>query len=153
MSGTSGVGTELSKARASARRRVKVSAVSDTCGDSASASRNSGSTLSIVLMVGSQVRLGQRKRYGSDCLATSQCGFRISIATAGHRVRPSAGNHPWWTRQAYPLPATLTTYQASERMAAQPVGLHVRGSNLSLDDLLRLVIKPLHVTLGGLIGC
>jgi hypothetical protein len=37
-------------------------------------------------------------------------------------------------------------------MAAQPAGLHVRGSNLSLDDLLRLVIKPLHVALGGLIG-
>jgi hypothetical protein len=38
-------------------------------------------------------------------------------------------------------------------MAAQPAGLHVRRSNLSLDDLLRLVIKPLHVALGGLIGC
>ena len=38
-------------------------------------------------------------------------------------------------------------------MAAHPPGLHVRRSNLSLDNLLRLVIKPLHVTLGGLIGC
>jgi hypothetical protein len=35
----------------------------------------------------------------------------------------------------------------------RPVGLHVRGPDLSLDDLLRFVIQPLHVTLGGLIGC
>ena len=50
MSGRSGFGTEFSNASASARRRVKVSAVSGTCGNSASASRNSGSTSSIVLM-------------------------------------------------------------------------------------------------------
>jgi hypothetical protein len=37
--------------------------------------------------------------------------------------------------------------------AAEPPELHVRRPNLSLDDLLRFVIKPLHVTLGGLIGC
>jgi len=37
--------------------------------------------------------------------------------------------------------------------AAEPPELHVRRPNLSLDDLLRLVIKPLHVTLGGFIGC
>ena len=36
---------------------------------------------------------------------------------------------------------------------AEPPELHVRRPNLSLDDLLRFVIKPLHVTLGGLIGC
>src|SRR5215472_7319920 len=57
----SGIGTELSNANASARRRVKVSAVSDTCGHCASASRNSGSTSSIVLMIGSRIRLGWSK--------------------------------------------------------------------------------------------
>jgi hypothetical protein len=36
---------------------------------------------------------------------------------------------------------------------AEPPKLHVRRPNLSLDDLLRFVIKPLHVTLGDLIGC
>src|SRR3954462_12142917 len=61
MSGRSGIGTALSNASASARRRVRVSAVSGTCGDSASASRNSGSTSSIVLMVGGQIRLGGGK--------------------------------------------------------------------------------------------
>src|SRR6516165_6846332 len=110
MLGRSGVGMEFNNASASARRRVKVSAVSDTCGHSASASRNSGSTSSIVLMVGSQVRLEQRKRYGSDRLATSQRGFRISIETAGHSVPRSAGNHPWWTRQAFPCQRPPTTY-------------------------------------------
>jgi len=35
----------------------------------------------------------------------------------------------------------------------EPPELHVRRPNLSLDDLLRFVIKPLHVTLGDLIGC
>jgi len=42
---------------------------------------------------------------------------------------------------------------ASEHTAAEPLELHVRRPNLSLDDLLRFVIKPLHVMLGGLIGC
>ena len=36
---------------------------------------------------------------------------------------------------------------------AEPPELHVRRPNLSLDDLLRFVTKPLHVTRGGLIGC
>src|SRR5215813_12633512 len=45
------------------------------------------------------------------------------------------------------------TRQASGGTAAEPPELHVRRPNLSLDDLLRFVIKPLHVTLGGLIGC
>jgi len=31
--------------------------------------------------------------------------------------------------------------------------LHVRSLDLSLDDLLCFVIKPLRVTLGGVIGC
>jgi hypothetical protein len=38
------------------------------------------------------------------------------------------------------------------KRAAHPLGLHVRRPNLRLDDLLRFVIEPLHVTLGGLIG-
>jgi hypothetical protein len=45
------------------------------------------------------------------------------------------------------------TRQASGGTAAEPPELHVRRPNLSLNDLLRFVIKPLHVTLGGLIGC
>jgi hypothetical protein len=40
-----------------------------------------------------------------------------------------------------------------EERAAEPPALHVRCPNLSLDDFLRFVIKPLHVTFGGLIGC
>src|SRR3954466_14501404 len=76
MSGRSGVGRGLSNASASARRRTKVSAVSDTRGHSASALRNSGSTSSIVLMVGSRVRLGRGKtvwhRLPDDKLAISQ---------------------------------------------------------------------------------
>src|SRR5215470_7485753 len=45
------------------------------------------------------------------------------------------------------------TRQAPGGTAAEPPELHVRRPNLSLNDLLRFVIKPLHVTLGGLIGC
>ena len=45
------------------------------------------------------------------------------------------------------------TRQALGGTAAEPPELHVRRPNLSQDDLLRFVIKPLHVTLGGLIGC
>lgn len=44
-------------------------------------------------------------------------------------------------------------FRAYSRTAAEPPELHVRRPNLSLDDLLRVVIAPLHVTLGGLIGC
>ena len=44
-------------------------------------------------------------------------------------------------------------FRAYSRTAAEPPELHVRRPNLSLDDLLRFVIAPLHVTLGGLIGC
>jgi hypothetical protein len=54
------------------------------------------------------------------------------------------------------LPATASTrqaFRAYSRTAAEPPELHVRRPNLSLDDLLRFVIAPLHVTLGGLIGC
>ena len=36
---------------------------------------------------------------------------------------------------------------------AEPPELHVRRPNLSLDNLLRFVTKPLHVTLGDLKGC
>lgn len=36
--------------------------------------------------------------------------------------------------------------------SGQSLGLHVRRSNLSLDDLLGFVFKPLHMTLCGLIG-
>lgn len=54
------------------------------------------------------------------------------------------------------LPATARTrqaFRAYSRTAAEPPELHVGRPNLSLDDLLRFVIAPLHVTLGSLIGC
>ena len=37
--------------------------------------------------------------------------------------------------------------------AAEPPKLHIRSPNLSLDDLLPFVFKPLQVAFGRLIGC
>jgi hypothetical protein len=42
---------------------------------------------------------------------------------------------------------------APRRTAAELPDLHVRRSNLSLDDFLRFIVKPLHVALSGLKGC
>jgi hypothetical protein len=61
ISGRFGFGTAPISSSAWARRRVKDSAVSGSSGHSASASRNSGSTSSIVLMDGSRVRLRPSK--------------------------------------------------------------------------------------------
>src|SRR3954454_6436608 len=99
MSGRSGVGTELSNASASARRRAKVSALSSTCGHSASASRNSGSTSSIVLMVANRVRLGRSKAVWQG-LPGDKSAWISHIdeqAECGRR----AGDHPWWPRQQH----------------------------------------------------
>ena len=87
---------------------------------------------------------------------------RLAIAESSDSpaITPSGGSQFHYhasgsdDRQMGTYPAGMaSTRQASGRTAAEPLGLHVRRPNLSLDDLLRFVIKPLHVTLGGLIGC
>src|SRR6188508_2827541 len=88
MSGRSGVGTEPSNASASARRRIKVSAVSGTCGHSASASRNSGSTSSMALMVGGWVRLGRDKTVRQRLPDDKSTWLSHMDEQAGHRVPP-----------------------------------------------------------------
>ena len=74
--------------------------------------------------------------------------FRTSIEAA----RTACQQAPMVYRQHY-LPATLTTYPSirPERRHTRPE-LHVRRPNLNLNDLLRLIIKPLHVTFGNFIG-
>ena len=80
----------------------------------------------------------------SDSPADTPGGGANSI-----NARPGRTTAEW----GLTLPAMASTRQASGRTAAEPLKLHVRRPNLSLDDLLRFVVKPLHVTLGGLIGC
>jgi len=97
---------------------------------------------------------GAKKTYGSDCLATSQRGFRAyRLKRPDTECAEAQETIHGGLARLIPCRRRRPRTQASERMAAQPAGLHVRRSNLSLDDLLRFVIKPLHVTLGGLIGC
>ena len=47
----------------------------------------------------------------------------------------------------------IRAQSAPGRTAAELSDLHVRRSNLSLDDFLRFIVKPLHVALSGLKGC
>src|SRR5215212_4246338 len=120
MSGKSGIGTELSNASASARRRVKVSAVSDTCGHSASASRNSGSTSSIVLMVGSRVRLGRSKTVWQQLPGDKSAWISHIDEQARHRVPPK-GRGP--SMVASPAAFSAPSLPCLNRKRA--AGLHV----------------------------
>jgi hypothetical protein len=77
----------------------------------------------------------------------------VSVTPSGGASSISARPGRPTGKRGLTLPAMASTRQASGRTAAEPPELHVRSPNLSLDDLLRFVIKPLHVTLGDLIGC
>jgi hypothetical protein len=89
-------------------------------------------------------------------------GFDRGTRLLAHSVNkinpPSINVRPGRTVQMGTYPAGDGEHSARpsgaySRTAAEPPELHVRRPNLSLDDLLRFVIAPPHVTLGGLIGC